>query len=95
MEPSKPGAVEVFGFNTEVSYRNFTYHVQTENMTDPPNPTINTLVYLKGTLVKKVSSPYADLLDAPDSAGAIQARVKRQHQTVLSSIKRGELSRPV
>ena len=83
---------EVFGFNTDVSYRSSTYHVQTENMADEASPTINTLIYLKGTLVRKISSSYADLPPDERHSHALEERVKQQHLAVLNRIKRGEFA---
>ena len=88
-----PGEDPVFGFNTDVSYRNLTYHVQTENLSDADAPTINTLVYLKGALVRKVSTSYADLGSTLEHPETLQERVKQQHLGMLNRIKRGELSR--
>lgn len=77
-----------FGFNSEVSHKGLTYHVQTESMVDETHATINTLVYLKGALVKKLSSPCR----APNPGGSsLEERVKHQHLDVLARIKRGEL----
>ena len=59
-----------------------------ENMELDGRSAIHTLVYLDGRLVKKVTSQ----VDGTEPA-AIRERVLRQHQTVLTEIKRGALGR--
>ena len=88
--PQPPVDEELFfGFNSEVSFRNWVYHVQTESMSGPPSPTINTLVYLKGTLVTKISSAASE----PGGAGPdLHERVKKQHQSVLTRVRRGDFA---
>jgi hypothetical protein len=77
-----------FGFNSEVSYRGATYHVQTESMVGGTAPSVNTLVYLKGALVRKIATPCGDSMERGDAS--LEEQVKRQHLGVLARIKRGE-----
>ena len=76
----------IIGFNSDISFRNVDYHVQTENMADDASPQINTLIFVHGALIRKITSSSED----PDSSGQdLAERVKRQHQTALSQIKKG------
>ena len=72
-----------FGFNSEVSHRGRTYHVQTENLL---SDAIHTLVYLNGALVKKVVSTPTQA-----SSDEIEDLVRRQHLEVLATITHGAL----
>ncbi len=93
MSNRQAGAQEVFGHNTDVSYRGRTFHVQTENLGVAEHPTINTLVYHEGSLLNKVTSSYADLGDSVDQSylDKLKERVKQQHLKVLGGIKKGEI----
>ena len=91
MENSDAERHEVFGHNTEVTVRGRSYHVQTENIYDPDEPAVTTLVYHDGLLVKKLVSPYLDLLQQPGFAASLEKRVRSQHLQVLSQLKAGKL----
>lgn len=86
-----PGRSAFHGFNSDVSFKNQTYHVQTESMGDETRPTINTLVYNKGVLLRKISRSCTDLAEPPGPA-EIEERVKKQHLDTLARIKRGDFS---
>jgi thioredoxin reductase len=86
---------EVFGFNTEISVEGMIFHVQTESSDDVKSPTINTLIYHKGFLMKKISTSYSDLFAAGDMTDQLKERVKRQHFAAVDRVKNGEfLARP-
>ena len=90
-EPKPDGDVEeVAGFNSEVLSRGATFHVQTENLGEPDDPTVNTLIFLRGALVHKISTSY-EPPDGPDlQIAALQAHLKKQHTAAISRVKRGE-----
>jgi uncharacterized UPF0160 family protein len=86
---------EVFGFNTEISVEGMIFHVQTESSDDVKNPTINTLIYHKGFLMKKISTSYTDLFTSQDMTDRLKDRVKQQHFDAVDRVKNGEfLARP-
>lgn len=87
------GETEVFGHNTDVSYRGHTFHVQTENCVEKTQPTIVTLVYQQGSLLRKVSNSCEDLFRRKTmDVEELKRRVRQQHVQVLTGLKKGELS---
>jgi hypothetical protein len=90
-EDPRDACDEIFGHNTEVSVRGLTYHVQTENIFDQQSPVVSTLVYQDGSLIKKLTNSYRDLLGEPDFLQSLEQRVKSQHLQVLGQLKKGKL----
>lgn len=92
-DTASPEQPEPLGFNTEVAHRHVVYHVQTEILDDDADaPVINTLVFQRGKLLHKLSTPYADLIGLADSDQQLRERIKRQHLTTLGRVKGGSFS---
>ena len=80
----------VTGFNSEFTFLNRVYHVQTENR-GPSNPVIQTLIYVKGEILDSIKQDYHDLLDSPPlDYDQIMQRMEDQHRQVLHDIKSGK-----
>jgi hypothetical protein len=91
MEGNQEAQQEIYGHNTEITVRGRIYHVQTENIGGPDEPSITTLVYNEGRLVKKLVTPYGELISKPGFPRTLEKRVRRQHLQVLAQLKGGKL----
>ena len=92
-EPEQEGDAEpVAGFNSEVIYRGANFHVQTENLGEVDAPTINTLIFLRGALVLKISSTFEPPAEPDQQAEALRAYLKKQHTAAISRVKEGEFA---
>lgn len=80
------------GLNTDVQYRNKTYHVQTEDL-GAENPYLLTLLYHAGTILHRVKTGYADLLARRDSSKEVAALMRRQHEKVIQTVRTGRYDR--
>ena len=89
-EPVTDAEKEVFGYNTEIYVRGMTFHVQTESSDNAKNPSINTLIYHKGFLMKKIVRSCSDLLDGENREEKLKERVREQHFEFVGRVKRGE-----
>jgi hypothetical protein len=77
------------GFNTNVRYRDRTFHVQTEDGgADSPN--VITLLYEGGAILFSRKSSYADLA-AHDREAAVRQMMEEQHRSVVQALKTGKL----
>lgn len=83
---------ETAGFNTEISYRHFKFHVQTENMGEPGSPAVNTLIFLAGALVHKLSTQFDVPSDPEEQRELVCRRVREQHLAILVRVERGEFA---
>lgn len=78
------------GFNTNFSWREQTYHIQTEDL-DRGDPHILTVAYLGGAVVATIKTPYRELLGPDPSLRAVQALMARQHRQVIADIRAGKV----
>ena len=78
------------GFNTNFSWRNQTYHIQTEDL-DRDDPHILTVAYRGGAVVAMIKTPYRELLGPDPSPPAVQALMARQHRQVIADIRAGKV----
>jgi hypothetical protein len=76
------------GFNTNVPYKNGTYHVQTEDG-GTRNPVLTTLLYHKGAILVSEKTSYADLLVDDDWKDKVIERMKDQHRSVIKKLMAG------
>jgi hypothetical protein len=82
-----------FGFNSNVRVGETVYHVQTEDR-GPSHTFHDTVVYLAGAVVYKLSTSYADFLASADPetlAEKLHARLSEQHTAVISQLEAGTL----
>jgi hypothetical protein len=79
------------GFNTDVHVGERTYHVQTEDC-GPHYGKIDTAVYVRGRVVHKVSTSYADLQGGMEASEEVRrARVELQHRQIIEALRAGTL----
>jgi hypothetical protein len=76
------------GFNTNVPYKDNTYHVQTEDG-GTRNPVLTTLLYHKGAILVSEKTSYADLLVDDDWKDKVVERMKDQHRSVIKKLMGG------
>jgi hypothetical protein len=79
----------IVGFNTDIKYKNETFHIQTEDK-GKNNPTVETLVYHRGEILLSRRVSYAHLLEKPDVTDKIKAMMKNSHEQVISDLKGGK-----
>jgi hypothetical protein len=80
----------ITGFNTDVQHDGRVYHVQTEDR-GRDKATLESLVYVGGTIVAKKSTPYSDQLDKGATEDMIAGLLKKQHQVIIAAIKAGRI----
>ncbi len=83
-----------FGFNSNVRVGQTLYHVQTEDR-GPSHPFQDTVVYVSGAVVYKLSTSYKDDLsgaEAGELAEKLHARLSEQHAVVISQLEAGTLA---
>jgi hypothetical protein len=78
----------LIGYNTNVTYRGQTYHVQTED-SGSHNPFIITLLYLKGAILRSKKTSYAHLLGISDFEEQLRTLMKEQHKEMIKDLFAG------
>ncbi|MCK5057368.1 MAG: hypothetical protein KAT34_11970 [Candidatus Aminicenantes bacterium] len=79
----------IVGFNTDIKYKNETFHVQTEDK-GKKNPTVETLVYHRGEILLSRRVSYAHLMEKADLTDRIKAMMTNSHDQVISDLKGGK-----
>jgi hypothetical protein len=79
----------ITGYNTDVPYKDFVFHVQTEDK-GLANPFIESLVYVGGRVLVAKRASYADKLAQGSSEKDIIALMDRQHRTMIAAIRHGK-----
>jgi hypothetical protein len=77
------------GFNTNISYKDKTYHVQTED-SGKNNPLVVTLLYYQGAILASRKTDYSQLLDDPDFETKITKLMKVQHKGMIRDLLTGK-----
>ena len=76
------------GYNTNVTYKGSTYHIQTED-SGLKNPIVVTLLYAKGAILTSKKTSYAHIVDDPDYKEKIRELMKQQHKTMIKELLSG------
>jgi hypothetical protein len=76
------------GYNTNISYKGTTYHIQTED-SGIKNPIIVTLLYSKGAILTSKKTSYAHIVDDQDYKEKIKTLMKEQHKTMIKELLTG------
>ena len=79
----------IIGFNTDIQYRDETFHIQTEDK-GKNNPTIETLVYHSGEILLSRRISYGHLSEKPNLEKKIKIMMKNQHDQVIRELKEGK-----
>lgn len=77
------------GFNTNISYKDKTYHVQTED-SGKNNPVVVTLLYYQGAILASRKTDYSQLLDDPDFNAKVTKLMKVQHKGMIRDLLTGK-----
>lgn len=77
------------GFNTNISYKNKTFHVQTEDG-GPGNPVVITLLYYQGAILASKKTGYSEVLNDPDRYAKVAKLMKIQHKGVIRELLAGK-----
>jgi hypothetical protein len=77
------------GFNTNISYKDKTYHVQTED-SGKNNPVVVTLLYYQGAILASRKTDYSQLLDDPDFEAKLTKLMKVQHKGMIRDLLTGK-----
>jgi hypothetical protein len=76
------------GYNTDVKHGETVLHVQTEDK-GRDNPSIESVIYLRGRVLAAKRTAYQNLLDAGKGEREIAALMEHQHRTIVAAIKAG------
>ena len=77
------------GFNTNISYKDKIYHVQTED-SGKVNPVVVTLLYHEGAILASKKTDYSSILDDPDFKEKVTKLMKIQHKGMIRDLLIGK-----
>jgi hypothetical protein len=76
------------GFNTNVPYKEKTYHVQTEDSGET-SATVTTLLYFQGTILSRQKFTYSETMSEVDWKKKVHAMMKKQHIAMIKELLSG------
>lgn len=76
------------GYNTNISYKGKTYHIQTED-SGQSNPVIVTLLFSKGAILASRKTNYAHVIGDPDYKEKVMKIMKAQHKGMIKELLTG------
>lgn len=79
----------LIGYNTNLSYKDKIYHIQTED-SGIKNPVVVTLLYSKGAILASKKTSYAHILDDPDFKEKVMRLMKAQHKIMIKELLAGK-----
>ncbi len=77
------------GYNTNISYKDKVYHIQTED-SGQGNPVIVTLLYSKGAILASKKTSYEQIVTAPDFQEKVRKIMKAQHKFMIRELLSGK-----
>jgi hypothetical protein len=77
------------GFNTNISYKEKTYHIQTED-SGKSNPVIITLLYSQGAILASKKTSYERFISDPDFQEKVSKIMKIQHKVMIKELLSGK-----
>jgi hypothetical protein len=77
------------GYNTNISYKDRVYHIQTED-SGQGNPVIVTLLYSQGAILASKKTSYEQILTAPDFQEKVRKLMKTQHKFMIKELLSGK-----
>ncbi len=77
------------GYNTNISYKEKGYHIQTED-NGQSNPVIVTLLYSKGAILASKKTSYAHIVAEPDYKDRVREIMKEQHKGMIKELLAGK-----
>jgi hypothetical protein len=81
--------IMLVGYNTNISYREKTYHIQTED-SGKSNPVIVTLLYSQGAILASKKTNYEHFISAPDFKEKVSKLMKIQHKVMIKELLSGK-----
>ena len=78
------------GFNTNIEYRDRTYHVQTEDG-GAESPNVITLLYHGGAILFSKKRSYADQVRSANREAEVRQMMDEQHRAMVQALKAGRL----
>jgi hypothetical protein len=79
------------GYNTNISYKEKIYHVQTED-SGQNNPVVVTLLYSKGAILASKKTNYAHILNDVDFTEKVTKLMKAQHKLIIRDLLSGKFT---
>jgi len=79
------------GYNTNISYKEKIYHIQTED-SGQNNPVIVTLLYSKGAILASKKTSYAHILNDVDFMEKVTKIMKAQHKLIIRDLLSGKFT---
>jgi len=79
------------GYNTNISYKEHVYHVQTED-SGQKNPVIISLIYAQGAIIASRKTNYAHVAQDPDSREKVTKIMKTQHKWMIKELLAGKFT---
>jgi hypothetical protein len=76
------------GFNTEISHKGETFHVQTQD-NGLSVKSIESIIYKSGRVLTSRKASYYSILNSPDFRTRLEQMLEEQHQRILDDIKAG------
>jgi hypothetical protein len=77
------------GYNTNISYKDKIYHIQTED-SGQSNPVILTLLYSKGAILASKKTGYAHIIAEPDFEDKVRTIMRVQHKEMIKELLSGK-----
>ena len=79
------------GYNTNISYKEHVYHVQTED-SGQKNPVIVSLIYSHGAIIASRKTNYAHVAQDPDFREKVTKIMKAQHKWMIRELLAGKFT---
>jgi len=86
---SESEEIMLVGYNTNISYKDKVYHIQTED-SGQANPVIVTLLYSKGAILASKKTSYEQIVTAPDFQEKVRKMMKAQHKFMIKELLSGK-----
>ncbi|MBE0426257.1 MAG: hypothetical protein IBX72_06385 [Nitrospirae bacterium] len=77
------------GYNTNISYKDKIFHIQTED-TGKNSPVIITLLFFKGAIIASKKTSYAHIIEDADCEEKIRNMMKEQHKDMIKGLLAGK-----
>ena len=81
------------GFNSDISIRGYSYHVQTEDW-GQANPFLVSRVFRSGAVLKTIKTAYNEALktESVKNEEAIKSAMRKQHHRICEQVHIGEIT---
>ncbi len=77
------------GYNTNISYKDKIYHIQTED-SGQNNPVVVTLLYSKGAILASKKISYTQITGDPDFKDKVRKLMQAQHKNMIKELLSGK-----